>query len=46
MSEIENLEFIRDHGIEAFLEMERERWVSDRGILCGHDRKYYPVKRE
>lgn len=46
MSEIENLEFIRDHGIEAFLEMERERWVSDRGILCVHDRKYYPVKRE
>jgi hypothetical protein len=41
MSEIENLECIRDHGIERFLENERARWVSDRGVLCVHDRRYY-----
>ena len=46
MSEIENLAFIRNHGIEAFLEMERERWISDRGILCVHDREYYPAEQE
>jgi hypothetical protein len=46
MSECENLLFIRDHGIEAFLAMERGRWVSDRGILCVHDREYYPLNRE
>ncbi len=43
MSEIENLEFIRDHGIEAFLEREEARWVSDDGVLCVHDgRRYGP----
>jgi hypothetical protein len=42
MSEIENLECIRDRGLEAFLEEERGKWVSDRGVLCVHDRKRYP----
>jgi hypothetical protein len=41
MSEIENLECIRDHGMEKFLERERERWASVRGVLCVHDRKWY-----
>ncbi len=41
MSEIENLEYIRDHGIERFLENERARWVSERGVLCVHDRRWY-----
>jgi len=42
MSEIENLEYIRDHRLEQFLEHERGRWVSDQGVLCVHDRRYYP----
>jgi hypothetical protein len=41
MSEVENLECIRDHGIERFLENERERWVSEEGVLCVHDKNYY-----
>ena len=41
MSEVENLVYIRDHGIERFLENERARWVSDRGVLCVHDRRWY-----
>ena len=41
MSQIENLEFIREHGIKKFLEHERGKWISDEGILCVHDRKRY-----
>jgi len=41
MSEIENLEYIRDEGIEKFLEKERKRWISEKGVLCVHDKKYY-----
>ena len=41
MSEIENLKYIRDKGIEKFLEQERKKWISEKGVLCVHDRKYY-----
>ena len=41
MSEIENLKYIKDNGIKKFLEKERIRWISDKGILCVHDKKYY-----
>lgn len=41
MSEIENLEFIRDHGIDKFLESEKKKWLTDEGIICVHDRKVY-----
>jgi hypothetical protein len=43
MSEIDNLVFIRDNGIKRFLERERRRWISDKGIICVHDKKYYPI---
>ena len=41
MSEIENLECIRDHGMAEFLEREHARWISDEGVLCVHNRKKY-----
>ena len=41
MSEIENLEFIRNNGIKKFLEKERNSWICEKGILCIHDKKYY-----
>ncbi len=41
MSEIENLDYIRDNGIRRFIEREHQRWVSDRGVLCVHDKKHY-----
>lgn len=41
MSEIENLEFIRDKGVEAFLKSQEEKYVSDKGTYCVHDKKYY-----
>ena len=41
MSEIDNLEFIRDRGIEAFVDNERKRWESEKGIYCVHNKKYY-----
>jgi hypothetical protein len=41
MSEIKNLQYIRDNGIRKFLKSEGERWISEEGILCVHDRKYY-----
>jgi hypothetical protein len=43
ISEIENLAYIRDNGIEKFLEIEHGKWVSDKGILCVHDKKYYRI---
>jgi hypothetical protein len=41
MSEIENLEYIRDNGIRKFVARECARWLSDQGVLCVHDRKRY-----
>jgi len=41
MSEIENLEFIRDKGMDEFIKNERKRWISSQGIFCVHDKKYY-----
>jgi hypothetical protein len=46
ISEIENLQEIRDIGLVKFLEKERMRWVSDNGVLCVHDKKYYPIPGE
>jgi hypothetical protein len=41
MSEIENLENIRDKGIEKFVKIECKKWQSDQGTFCIHDKKYY-----
>ncbi len=41
MSPIENLEFIQNNGIKMFLEEEQNKYVTDSGILCVHDKKYY-----
>ena len=41
MSEIENLEYIRKHGMNKFLKNEAKRWLSDLGLFCVHDRNYY-----
>lgn len=38
MSEIENLEYIRDNGLDAFLQREEERWtcVKCGAVVCVH----------
>jgi hypothetical protein len=47
MSMLENLRFVRDSGIEAFVESERDRWAcpecggmqcvhTEQCIYCGH----------
>lgn len=41
MSEIENLNYIRNNGIKKFIEKENKKWISNQGILCVHDKKYY-----
>jgi hypothetical protein len=43
VSPIRNLEEIRDHGIEWFLDRERERHRCARcgGVICVHNRKCY-----
>lgn len=41
MSEIENLKFIRDRGIEEFLTDENKKYVSEKGTFCIHDKKFY-----
>ncbi len=39
MSMIENLDFIRDHGMEAFHEKESEKWLCQKcgGVICCHN---------
>jgi hypothetical protein len=46
MSEIENLEYIRDQGMEKFLGNEHKKWIFGKSILCVHDRKYYEINEE
>ncbi len=46
MSQIENLEYIKSNGIEEFLAQECRKWISGKGVLCVHDRKYYSISRE
>ena len=41
MSEIENLEFIKKDGIEKFLAQQNEKYVTDKGTFCVHDKKIY-----
>ena len=41
MSEIENLEYIRDKGLKKFLEKESKSWIFKKGVFCVHDKKYY-----
>jgi hypothetical protein len=40
-SVIENLECIKDKGLEAFLNSEDSKWVNKEGTLCIHDKKRY-----
>jgi len=42
MSEIENLEVIKESGINYFLDLEEKRWVDSTGTYCVHDKKRYP----
>ncbi len=44
MSMIENLEFIKENGIEKLLEAQTAKYISDQGTFCVHDGKRY--KRE
>ncbi len=44
-SPIENLEFIRDNGIDKFVEEQRKKYQSSKGTLCVHDKKYYQGDR-
>lgn len=41
MSEIENLEYIRDHGAKKFIEKENKKWINQEGIYCVHNKKRY-----
>jgi hypothetical protein len=43
MSQIENLLCIKERGMEKFLEEEDRKWITDKGVLCVHDNKYYRI---
>lgn len=45
VSPIANLEFIRDFGLEAFLQRQSETWAVEGGIRCMHDGVVYPVRQ-
>ncbi len=44
MIEIENLETIKEKGIQALLAKEEKKWVNTEGTYCVHDKKRYPTK--
>lgn len=48
MSEIENLQFIRDNGIKKFLRKQSKKYscAGGKGIISVHDKKCYIVKNE
>jgi hypothetical protein len=37
------LENIRDHGMKTFLQEECRKRISEKGVLCVHDKKYYQI---
>jgi len=41
MSEISNLEYIRDKGLDEFISEQENTWISSDDVICVHDRKYY-----
>jgi hypothetical protein len=41
MSEIENLRFIQEKGIDKFILSERKKYQTEKGVYCVHDKKYY-----
>jgi hypothetical protein len=41
MSEIENLEIIKEKGIDYLLDQEEKRWINTEGTYCVHDKKRY-----
>lgn len=41
MSELENLEYIRNHCVEKFIEKESKRWINTEGVYCVHNKKRY-----
>ena len=41
MSEIENLKFIKENGMEKFLISQKEKYQSEKGTFCVHDKKWY-----
>lgn len=43
MSEIDNLELIKNKGIDYFLKQEEKRWINSDGIYCVHDKNRYPL---
>ena len=45
MSEIDNLEKIRDEGIEIFMINEEKRWINSEGTFCVHDKLRYLNKK-
>lgn len=40
MSMIENLDYIRDHGIQQFVRHEQKRWVKNGRVYCVHRHTY------
>jgi len=41
MSEIDNLEFIKNKGMKEFIKSQKQKYQCDKGIFCVHDKNYY-----
>lgn len=42
MSMIDNLETIKNKGIEFLIKQEQKKWLNSDGTYCVHDKKRYP----
>ena len=40
MSEIDNLKEIKEKGIEKFLAHQKQKYISEKGVYCVHDKKW------
>ena len=43
MSMIDNLQYIKKHGIRNFLKKEEKKWTRKNEVLCVHDKKWYAI---
>ncbi len=45
MSEVENLNKIKNDGMQLFLKEQNQKWVNKEGVFCVHDGKRYQSQR-
>lgn len=42
MSMVDNLETIKNKGLDYLIKQEQKKWINSQGTYCVHDKKRYP----